>query len=293
MITSQKSESRRLARLLICFCVLCALICTVRADIMYRTVLPGQSLPGVDFDGDGAPDLTFTSYALTTHSLESSGVLYMKVVCAGNSEVLLDAGHVLPLDRATLLSSAPDAGAWGRSVSGNTVWAFPFTSTPPSSTNIVVVGEGPDGEEPQQLMPWGVGMPGYGGFMAVRFQRAEAWHYAWVHFGVRETAPASLPALDLPTVLGFAYESVPGIPVEVGSKPQVVLITGLEHVAPDYLRIRWSALVGQNYHIETKRRLDWHAWSPMSFRITGVAETMMIDLPITEEAQFFRVIEAD
>jgi hypothetical protein len=293
MSTSHKSKNHKLARLLICVWVLITLMCTVRADIMYRTVLPGQSLPGIDFDGDGAAELTFTSYALTTHSLEPSGVLYMKVVCAENAEVLLDGGSVLPLGKASLLSPSPSVGAWSEPGHTGTVWTFPFTSSTPSGTNVIVVGDIPAGEAPQQPMPQGVGMPGHGGFMGVRFQRPDGWHCAWVQFGVRETAPTSLPPLDLPTVLGLAYESVPGITVEVGSKPQAVLITGLEHVTPDYLRIRWSAHVGQSYHIETKRRLDWHAWSPMSFRITGVAETMMIDLPITEEAQFFRVIEAD
>ena len=129
--------------------------------------------------------------------------------------------------------------------------------------------------------------------MRVRFQSPDGWHYAWVQFGVRETPPTSLPTLDLPIVLGFAYGSVPGITVEVGSKPQAVLITGLEHVTPDYLWILWNAHVGQSYHIETKMRLDWHAWSPVIFGITGVAGTMMIDIPITKESQFFRVIEAD
>jgi hypothetical protein len=288
-----KSERPRLTRLLCWYCVLAVLMCGIRADIMHRTVLPGQSLAGIDFDGDGAYEVTFTSYALTTHSLESSGTLFMKVVCAERTEVLLDAGHVLPLDRGSVLSPIPHAGSWGRVGHGSTVWAFPLTSPPPSSTNILAGGEGQGGEDLQQPMPWGVGMPANGGFMGVRFQRAEEWHYAWVHFGIREAASTWLPTLDLPSVLGFAYESVPDIAVEVGTKPRVVPITGLEHVAQDYLRIRWSAHIGRDYHIETRRRLDRYAWSPMSFRIAGVAETMMIDLPITEETQYFRVIEAD
>jgi hypothetical protein len=293
MSTHSKGLFLSLPRWLVCFGLLGCFVCSLRAEVRYRAILPGQTYDGIDFDSDGASELTFTSYALTTHSLEPSGTLFMRVVCSQDTEVLLNSGHVSPLGRAERLSPTPSHGTWGRALSGSTVWTFPFTSPPPSGTNIIVVGDDPLGEDPQQPIPEGVGMRGYGSFMGVRFQRSGAWHYAWVHFGVRDAAPTALPSLDLPTVLGFAYESSADVAVEVGSKPMAAPITGLEFAGPAYLRIRWSARIGQNYHIETKALLDWHAWSPMGLRIAGVADTMMIDLPITEDTQFFRVIEAD
>jgi hypothetical protein len=301
----------------VCLCALGVLIGGARADVRYRAIFPGQGLPGIDFDGDGVFELTFSSYALTTASIESSGALILTVICSEQTEVLVDTtGYVRPLRGSVLLSPSPDAGVWSRAAYGSTVWTFPFASThasgtnilavgdspialfpfpslPPSSTNIIVISGGPVGEDLLEPMPRGVGMPGYGSFMGFRFQRAEAWHYGWVHFGVREATPAMLPALDLPSVLGFAYESVPDALLEVGTRPLVVPITDVELEGSTYLRVRWSARIGQDYHVETRRHLDWHAWTPVSFRIPGVADAMMIDLPITEGTQFFRVIEAD
>ncbi len=73
----------------------------------------------------------------------------------------------------------------------------------------------------------------------------------------------------------------------------MVVISNVELVKPDYLRVRWNARIGQDYHLETRSHLDWHAWSPMSLRIPGVAEEMTMDLPVTKETEFFRVIEAN
>jgi hypothetical protein len=282
---------QRLLRLLVCLWFLGCLVSGLGAEARYRAVLPGQTDHTIDLDG--TVELTFTSYALTTHSLESSATLFMKVTCSERAEVLLDAGRVLPLSGGVILSPTPGAGTWERSTSGSTVWTFPLASPSPPGTNIIVAGDDPSGDEPRPRVPTGVGMPGQGNFMGVRIQRSGGWHYAWVHFGVREAASSSLPTLDLPTVLGFAYASIPDVPVEVGSKPLAVPIVGLELVGSHYLRIQWAAQIGQGYHIEARRHLDWRAWTPMSFRITGTAQLMTIDLPLIEETQFFRVIEAD
>ena len=40
-----------------CLWVLVGSICVARSDVRYRSIFPGQSLPGVDFDGDGTVEL--------------------------------------------------------------------------------------------------------------------------------------------------------------------------------------------------------------------------------------------
>ena len=54
-------------------------------------------------------------------------------------------------------------------------------------------------------------MPGEGDFMGIRLHDGADWHYGWVEFGLLAS-----PFLNLkPAVVGYAYETIPSLPVTV------------------------------------------------------------------------------
>ncbi len=165
------------------------------ADVIRQTVsYPPETVAGwanIHFGGDDATGLSFEMTAL---GFETGGTMFLKVHPSQTTEVLLKDWGVLPLQAGDAVSLAPVMGQWGASGLESFVFSMSYTSFPESP---------PPGR--------GVGMPGYGGFMGVRFLSATDWHYGWVRFGPLDTSPA--PGLGWPSLLEYAYETVPNTPI--------------------------------------------------------------------------------
>jgi hypothetical protein len=177
------------------------------ADVIRQTVsYPPDALAGwasIDFDGDGALDLSFDIEGI---SWGSGGVMLLNVHTSQTTDVLLQDWGVLPLQTGDTVSLTPVMGQWEASGLRSSVWSKSFSSFP----------------EPPPPSGQGVGMPGYGDFMGARFLSGTDWHYGWVRFGPLGTSPAPDPGW--PSVLEYAYETFPNTPILVPEPSACALI---------------------------------------------------------------------
>lgn len=175
--------------------------CAVAANaaVVQETVhYPPGAIAGwssIDFDGDGVPELSFENYAI---GHESGGVMFLEVHGSQGTQVLLQDGRVLPLQVGDTASLTPVLGQWHTTGLQNAVWSYLFSTLP-------------DALPP--LPGQGVGMPGCGDFMGVRFMNNGDWHYGWVRFGLLDATSLPLPQPYWPSVLEYAYETLPNTPV--------------------------------------------------------------------------------
>jgi hypothetical protein len=189
-------------------CLVLGFTVAANADVIHQTVsYPTNVLAGwasIDFNGDGAPELSFEIEAL---GYESGGVMFLNVHSSQTAEVLLEDWGVLPLQAGDTVSLTPVIGQWQTSGPRNSVWTKSFSSSP---------------EPPPPPLGQGVGMPGFGDFMGVRFLSGTDWHYGWVRFGPLDTSPATDPGW--PSMLEYAYETFPNTPVLVPEPSACALI---------------------------------------------------------------------
>ena len=279
-------------------------VAAARADVVWQTVnYPPNVTEGcssVDFDGDGTPEVSFSIMGIGSEGWIS---WELTVSSAPDTELLLDSYYALPMQTGDAVTPRPALGQWQATGLQTYVWILNESSWPADLTNIIVVDpeiivvdpENPTPGDPPAPLVWGqgVGMPGYGDFMGVRFRRGSDWHYAWVRFGSLPD-PSGLTSETLwPCVLEYASERRPGVPILAGAKPVVIPMASPDVARPGYLRLKWSAQVGRTYQVQAKDRLDAFAWTNLNFALPASATDMMIDLPMQSAAQFVRIVEAD
>jgi hypothetical protein len=182
------------------------------AEVVYHPFAyqptPVFGCPCIDFDGDGATELSFESYGIGN---ESVVVFYLSTYGSANTEVLQQDGRVQPLNWGNPISATSSPGPWSGTGFGSVVWVQAFNT----GTPIIIIPPGgglvtnaPPPSPPGQ----GVGMPGYGNFLGARFPLTDGWHYGWVRFGVPDGSSFFLPAL-----LDYAYESRPDTAILAGA----------------------------------------------------------------------------
>ena len=280
---------------IILLCLLWTFGASVRADVVYHAVNYPPNVVGgwssIDFDGDGTADVAFELVAL---SFDTGGVMFLKACGLESTELIMENGIVLPLASGMAISPLTTSGLWQATGYDSLVWRWTY-SAPLGDTNIIGIGGGPPvGDPPQQPPPGrGVGMPGFGEYMGVRFRIRGEWHYAWVRFGLLQDTSWPLPQPGWPSVLEYAYERRPAVQILAGSKPVAMLLAPPEVVRPGQLRLKWAAQVGTTYQVQAKKALDAFAWTNLSFSVPATATNIMVDLPMESSPQFFRVIEAD
>jgi hypothetical protein len=168
---------------------------TTQAEVV-RTLLTfdsnvAASWQPVDFNSDGVTDISFDFYGITTLDLGGSITFFLNVVGNGNNQVLGQGNSVLSLQAETTISLTPVLGSWQNANSGPNVW-----------TQLGSSGE---------LI--GMGAPGAGSFMGVKFETDSDWHYGWIRFGAINNPDSPLPSLPWPSVLEFGYETIAGAPI--------------------------------------------------------------------------------
>jgi hypothetical protein len=168
---------------------------TVEAGVV-RTLLTFDSnvvasWQPVDFNNDGVTDISFNSYAISTFDLDGSVTFFVNVAGNGNNQVLTQNGSVLPLDSGVTLSLTPALGSWQNANAGPNVW-----------TQLGGSGE---------LI--GIGAPGAGNFIGVKFEIDSDWHYGWIRFGAINNPDSPLPSPSWPSVLEFGYETIADAPI--------------------------------------------------------------------------------
>ena len=202
-----KSKTKESRRAVCLACLILGFTVAASADVIRQTISYPTNVaaawPSIDFDSDGTPELSFEFYGIGN---ESGGVGFLDVHGSQSTQVLLQDWRVLPLQLGDTVSLTPVMGQWQTTGLQNSVWTIGFSSSP---------------EEPPPPPGQGVGMPGYGNFMGVRFLGGSDWHYAWVRFGFLDT---SSPPLGWPSVLEYAYETFPNTPIGVPEPSACALI---------------------------------------------------------------------
>lgn len=202
MLTLHEQKQMKLrieeSRWAVCLaCMVLSLTVGASADVIRRTITyPSNAIAAwasIDFDGDTTPELSFESYGVGN---ESGGVMFLDVHGPQSTQVLLQDWRVLPLQLGDTVSLTPVMGQWQTTSLQNSVWTTGLLSSP---------------EAPPLVPAQGVGMPGYGDFMGVRFLDGIDWHYAWVRFGPLNAS--FYPGW--PSVLEYAYETFPNTPIVV------------------------------------------------------------------------------
>ncbi len=201
-----KSKIEQSLRAVSLACFILGFAIAASADVIRQTVsYPTNVLAGfhsIDFDGDGTTELSFESYGIT---FGSGGSIILDVHSSQSAQVLLQDWRVLPLYSGETVSLIPVIGQWQMTGYGNSVWTAGLLSSP---------------DEPPPPPGQGVGMPGYGDFMGVRFLAGSDWHYAWVRFDPLNSAPL----LGWPSVVEYGYESFPDTPIVVPEPSTCALI---------------------------------------------------------------------
>lgn len=201
-----KSRIEECRRAVCLACLVLGFAVAASADVIRQTVSYPTNVaaawPSIDFEGDATPELSFEFYAL---GHESGGTMFLDVHSSQSTQVLLQDYRVLPLQAGDTVSLTPVMGQWQSTGIRNYVWSLGFSSLPEAPPS------------PGQ----GVGMPGHGDSMGVRFLSGNDWHYAWVRFG---PLTSSTPSLGWPSVLEYAYETFPNTPIVVPEPPARALI---------------------------------------------------------------------
>jgi hypothetical protein len=63
-------------------------------------------------------------------------------------------------------------------------------------------------------------------------------------------------------------------------------------VRPSYLQLKWSSVIGTPYQVQVKPQVDACVWTNLPFVIIATATNTIIDVPLSQSAQFFRVVDA-
>ena len=190
-------------------------MCRLAQAEVVRTLLTfdsnvAASWQPVDFNSDGVTDISFDFYGLTTLDLGGSATFFLNVVGNGNNQVLGQGNSILPLPAETTISLTPVLGSWQNANSGPNVW-----------TQFGSSGE---------LI--GMGAPGAGSFMGVKFEIDSDWHYGWIRFGSINNPDSPLPSLAWPSVLEFGYETIAGVPIVTPvPEPQAWQLLGVAFLA--------------------------------------------------------------
>jgi len=228
--------------------------------------IPEGSPATIDLDRDGSPDFSFTATMPACLS-DGSFCSYSDFVRPlGANELLIQNAYAVALSAGDRIGpDSPTNAFWssGGNVAIVTWWWIPNDGTSGTNGPLATLGEG---------------------YLGVRFSGTGGVRYGWVR--VRDRF-----------VVDWAYETRLGVPIAAGAKPVpaplAVPLASPQVVRPGYLRLKAATEAGKAYQVQTKGDLSASLWTNLSFVIPAATTNILVDLPITSAAQYFRVVEAD
>ena len=244
--------------------------------------LPGAEgfTSGVDFDGNGTLDVTFSAGAmLCTADIPVSGCSQPYYVSANGTNALLwQGGQILVMPAGNLI---------GNFVASNTVWGDPgqggiltiFNSSPRFGSS----GWTP----PLQTLT--------NGYLGIRFYLADGGHYGWIHARLPDQSLGTngFPNEFSPVVVDWAYETRVDTAILAGAKTVTAMQAAPQVVRAGYLRLNWLTETGKTYQIQSKENLLLPFWTNLDFIIVATTTNAMADIPMTSAAKFYQIIEAN
>ena len=234
---------------------------------------------GIDFDGNNAFDFTFSaSGMICTADIPISGCSQSFYVSAASTNALLWQNNQILMSAGNLIGSATSSNVvWGNPGQGGLLTSF--ISSPRYGTS-------------EWTPPLGTLTNGY---LGIRFHAANGLHYGWIHARLpnQNLGTNSFPFEFSPVILDWAYETRVDTAIVAGAKPIVALQASPEIIRPGYLRLNWQTEIGKTYQVQSKENLVAPFWTNLDFIIVATATNAMTDIPITSEAKFYRIVEAN
>ena len=133
------------------------------------------------------------------------------------------------------------------------------------------------------------------GYLGVRFYAADGLHYGWIQAGlpIQNMGTIGFVLVSSPVILDWAYETRVDAAIVAGAKPIVALQASPEIIRPGYLRLNWQTEIGKTYQVQSKENLVVLFWTNLDFIIVATTTNAMTDIPISGEAKFYRIVEAN
>lgn len=117
------------------------------------------------------------------------------------------------------------------------------------------------------------------GYIGVRFAASDGNHYGWVF-------------VQGSSIVDWAYEVRPNQPIRAGAKPVPVPLPYASVDRPGYLRLV-AETESRKAYLQVKDSLLDFAWSNLSFALPAGSTNILVDVPLTDQKAFYRVVEAD
>ena len=216
--------------------------------------------PELSFDGGGALCTTDIPVSLCTVSASVTSIGTNSLLTQNHSPLILSAGEWIgPAGTSNSVWSA------GNTATLLTFWWSGRSQTSGKSGPLAQVDEG---------------------YLGARFWAEGRLYYGWVHL----TAASPFPG---PTVLDWAYETRAGVPIRAGAKPVSVQLSSPLVVRPGYFRLSAATEIGKTYRVQVKPHLEAFPWSSLGFLLPATTTNLLVELPMSAPAQFFRIVEED
>jgi len=244
--------------------------------------LPGMEgyANGVDFDGDGNLDFTFSaSGMICTADIPISFCSQSYYISATGTNALLWQGNqIFVMPAGNLIGSiAPSNAVWGNPGQGGILTSF--NSSPRDGTS--------SWTPPLQTLT--------NGYLGVRFYAADGRHYGWIHARLPDQSLGTngFPAEFSPVIVDWAYETRVDTAIAAGAKTVTALQAAPQVIRAGYLRLNWQTETGKTYQIQSTENLLLPFWTNLDFIIVATATNAMTDIPMTSGAKFYRIVEAN
>ena len=246
--------------------------CAAQSTVVYRQgpIALADSSAELDLNQDGVPDLRFTAgtlASLPSPGAPSTSTPYLDTFAFNRNDYLLNSeGRIVLKQAGVSFGPQTEPGeSWGHRDSESQAIAYDSGRSWP----------GFSGQPPQA-------------FLGVRFLSNGVPHYGWVRFVLSDSNSAAFPV-----IADWGYESRTNTAIRAGAKPVSVPQASPEIRRSSYIRLRWQPEIGNAYQIQSKDNLVEPFWVNLDFAVVGTTTNAAVDIPITGEAKFFRVVEAD
>ena len=265
-----------------CFLTMAAFAVCVQIAQSQSTIayFPGPVSPYLEFpyfgatdlNADGESDLRFTfGMTLCTTDVPTSACWTPYYFTAlSTNQITMAGGNLALFPAGTLIrSTGVTNGAWNTPGGSGYLMGFHwnydrFTDT--YSTR----WSGPLADQPDS-------------YLGILFHAADCVHYGWVHVALRGS----------PVIVDWAYETRPNTAIRAGAKPVSVPQASPEIARPGQIRLKWHSEIGKGYQVQAKDNVNVPLWTNLGFVVVGTTTNAAVDIPITGEAKFFRIVEAD
>lgn len=124
------------------------------------------------------------------------------------------------------------------------------------------------------------------GYMGLRFQENGQTFYGWVRVG------APFAGINGGWLYDYAYSTSPNTPIVAGQAtctPMSISRIGNSQ----YLRLNWYSTVSATYQVQYKEQINATTWSNTDFTITANTTNATVNLPMTGNSRFYRVIQVN